>query len=521
MQIPGAGAPQHFEVLIVGAGISGIAAAYHLQKEAPQRSFVILDAEASFGGTWLTNRFPGIRSDSDLYTFGYSFKPWSGPPIATGPEILSYLSEVVEENDLARHMRFSHRVVEARWSSETNLWTVTAETAAGAVAVFTCRFLFMCQGYFRHGQGHMPDWPGRAEFAGRLVHAQEWHDDLELDGKKVVVVGSGATAATIVPNIAEVCAETTLLQRSPTYFLYAENSNELADRLRALKIDEAWIHEIVRRDILAQEAAFADACRQTPDVVRAEILAAVAAIVGPEITQAHFSPTYRPWRQRVAFLPDADMLHAIADGRASVVTDEIERFTPDGLLLKSGRMIEADVVIAATGFNMNPFGDIAFTVDGAAFDVASSVGYRGMMFTGLPNLAWVFGYFRSSWTLRSDLLSQFVVRLLDHMDARGAARAEVQVPAELEALERRPWIDPENFNPGYLTRALPQLPRSLDHPEWRHSQDFLADRDAFPEIDLDGPVFSYGADIENLPHRPRDAGSLERADANGLVEHQQ
>ena len=267
-QIADMAEPEHFEVLIVGAGISGIAAAYHLRRDAPQRSFVILDAEDSFGGTWRTNRFPGIRSDSDLYTFGYGFKPWSGPPIATGAEILSYLGEAVEENDLRRHMRFGHRAVDARWSSQAGLWTVTAETADGGVRVFTGRFLFMCQGYFRHREGHMPDWPGQADFGGRLVHAQEWPDDLDLAGKKVVVVGSGATAATIVPNIAETCAETTLLQRSPTYFAYADNSNELADRLRALKIDEAWIHEIVRRDILAQEAALADSCRETPDEVR-------------------------------------------------------------------------------------------------------------------------------------------------------------------------------------------------------------------------------------------------------------
>lgn len=496
-QIADAAEPEHFEVLIVGAGISGIAAAYHLRRDAPQRSFVILDAEASFGGTWRTNRFPGIRSDSDLYTFGYGFKPWSGPPIATGAEIMSYLGEAVEENDLRRHMRFGHRVVDARWSSEAGLWTLTAETADGGVRLFTGRFLFMCQGYFRQRQGHMPDWPGRADFAGRLVHAQEWPDDLDLAGKKAVVVGSGATAATIVPNIAETCAETTLLQRSPTYFAYADNSNELADRLRALKIDEAWIHEIVRRDILAQEAALADSCRDTPDEVRAELLAAVEAIVGPEITQAHFSPSYRPWRQRLAFLPNADMLHAIKSGRAAVVTDEIERFTPEGVLLKSGRALAADVVIAATGFNMSVLGDIAFHVDGAPFDVASSVGYRGMMFSGLPNLAWVFGYFRSSWTLRSDLLAQFVIRLLDHLDGRGARWVEVAPPAEVDGLPRGPWIDPENFNPGYLTRALPQLPRSLDHPEWRHSQDYLADKEAFPAIDLDGTAFRYDGQAAN------------------------
>jgi len=493
MSIPttGPGEPEHFEVLIVGAGISGISAAYHLQEDAPQRSFVILEAEPSFGGTWLTNRFPGIRSDSDLFTFGYGFKPWSGPPIATGAEILSYLGEVVEENGLRRQMRFGHRVTEACWDSAAGLWTLTVETAAGEVRTFTGRFLFMCQGYFRHGEGHMPDWPGRSDFRGRVVHAQEWPNDLDLAGRKVIVVGSGATAATIVPNIAGTCAETTLLQRSPTYFVYAENSNELADRLRALKIDESWIHEIVRRDILAQEAAFADSCRDAPDQVRAELLAAIEAIIGPELTAAHFSPTYRPWRQRVAFLPNADMLHAIKAGRAGVVTGEIARFTQTGVQLKSGQNLEADVVIAATGFNMNLFGDIAFAVDGAAFDPAQSVGYRGMMFSGLPNLAWVFGYFRSSWTLRSDLLARFVIRLLDHMEARGAASVEVAPPEDLKGLAPGPWIDPENFNPGYLTRALPQLPRSLDHPDWRHSQDYLADREAFPGIDLDGPAFRY------------------------------
>jgi cation diffusion facilitator CzcD-associated flavoprotein CzcO len=483
---------QHFDVLIVGAGIAGVGAAYHLTRQAPDRTFVMVEAKESFGGTWLTHTYPGIRSDSDLYTFGYRFKPWTAAPIASGAAIRRYMGEVIDEADLGRHIRYGHRIERARWSSRDKLWTVEARHAdTGERIGFTAGFLWMCQGYYRHEKGFTPEWPGMKQYRGRIVHPQSWPRDLNLTGKKVVVIGSGATAATLIPNIAAECAQVTMLQRSPTYFAYAANSNELADKLRALEIDESWIHEIVRRQILHDEAHFTRRTFEEPEVVRRELLGAVSELLGPEITEKHFSPRYRPWRQRLAFVPDADLFRAIQAGKANVETDEIERFTAEGLLLQSGKLLEADVVITATGFNLCVMGDIEFVVDGKSVNFAETVTYRGMMFTGLPNLFHVFGYLRSSWTLRADLVGDFVCRVLNYMKARGARQVEMALRPEDTALPRLPWIDAENFNPGYLLRSVHLMPKRLDKPEWQHSQNYSSDRRSFPVIDLEAPEFVY------------------------------
>ncbi len=490
--------PEHFDVLIVGAGISGIGGAYHLTKQCPDKTFVVLDAQGSFGGTWWTHRYPGIRSDSDLHTFGYRFKPWRGPPIATAAEILAYMGEVIEENDLARHIRYRHRILSARWSSESCLWTITAERAdtgdhTGDHATFTARFLWMCQGYYRHEQGFMPDWPGASTFKGQIVHSETWPERLDLTGKNVVVIGSGATAATIIPAIAGGCAHVTMLQRSPTFFITGRNVIELAETLRQLQVDEAWVHEIVRRKILFDQAAFMRRCAEEPEAVTTELIGVIRDLLGPDYdVETHFTPRYRPWRQRIAFVPDADLFKSIRDGNASVVTDEIEAFTEGGIQLKSGRQLDADVIVAATGFNISVLGDIAFEVDGKPLDFADSVTYRGMMFTGLPNLAWVFGYFRASWTLRADLVADFVCRLLRHMDATGARKVEVALPSEDRDMPLLPWIDPQSFNPGYITRAIHLLPKRGDKREWQHTQDYWSEKDEFPAIDLSNRTFVYG-----------------------------
>ena len=482
---------EHFDVLVVGAGISGVGAAYHLQQQCPDRSFVVLETLESFGGTWLTHKYPGIRSDSDLYTFGYRFKPWVGPPIATAREILDYMGEVIEENDLARHIRYKHRIERAEWSSEDNLWTIDAVRGDEPVRI-TANFLWMCQGYYRHSKGYTPEWPGMADFKGRIVHPQTWTDDIDLKGKKVVVIGSGATAATVVPAIADDCEHVTLLQRSPTYFIPGRNENELANLLRELDAPEEWIHELVRRKVLFDQAAFTRRSIEEPDTVKAELLAGVSMFLPPEAVEKHFTPSYRPWRQRIAFVPDGDIFQAVGKGKASVVTDHIDRFVEKGILLKSGETLEADVVITATGFDLNVMGDIAFKVDGAPVDFSNTVTYRGMMFTGLPNMVWVMGYFRASWTLRADLLGDFVCRLLNHMKAKGAARVEPILRPEDEGMNLLPWIDPENFNPGYLMRGMHLLPKAGDRPEWRHTQDYWAEKDALPKVDLDAPEFLYG-----------------------------
>jgi cation diffusion facilitator CzcD-associated flavoprotein CzcO len=486
-------ATEHFDVLIVGAGISGIGSAYHLTKEMPDTSFVILETQETFGGTWWTHKYPGIRSDSDLHTFGYSFKPWVGPPIATAAEIRSYMGEVIEENGLAKHIRYKHRILHASWSSEENLWTIEAEkTDSGELVAITANFLWMCQGYYRHSEGYTPEWPGTADFKGRIVHPQTWPDDLDLDGKQVVVIGSGATAATLIPNIADRCAHVTMLQRSPTYFRLGRNAIDIVEELRRLQVDEAWIHEIVRRKIVYEQDAFTRRCLAEPDQVKKELIGQISAVLGPDYDVAtHFTPRYRPWRQRIAFVPDADFFHTVKAGKASVVTDEIERFVEKGILLKSGKTLPADIVVTATGFNLNILGDIGFAVDGKPLDFADTVTYRGMMFTGIPNMAWVFGYFRASWTLRTDLVAEFVIRLLTHMKQKGARKVVPALRAEDHNMPLLSWIDPENFNPNYLMRDMHLLPKRGDKPEWQHSQEYWNEQREFPGIDLDDKAFVY------------------------------
>jgi cation diffusion facilitator CzcD-associated flavoprotein CzcO len=486
-------ATEHFDVLVVGAGISGIGSAYHLTKQLPGTSFVILETKESFGGTWETHRYPGIRSDSDLHTFGYSFKPWVGLPIATAAEILSYMGEVIAENDLAKHIRYKHRIETASWSSESNLWTIEAvKTDSGEPATFTANFLWMCQGYYRHSEGFTPEWQDIDKFKGQIVHPQRWPDDLVVANKKVVVIGSGATAATLIPAIADQCAHVTMLQRSPTYFRLGRNAIELAEQLRQLQVKEEWIHEIVRRKILFEQDAFTKRCLSEPEQVKTELLGQISAVLGPDYDIAtHFTPNYRPWRQRIAFVPDADLFHGIKSGKASVVTDEIDRFTETGILLKSGQLLDADIIVTATGFNLCILGDIAFTVDGKPLDFADTVTYRGMMFTGVPNMAWVFGYFRASWTLRTDLVSDFVCRLLTHMKTKGVKKVVPALRPEDHNMPLLSWIDPENFNPNYLMRDMHLLPKRGDKPEWQHSQDYWAEKDQFPAIDLDDKAFVY------------------------------
>jgi cation diffusion facilitator CzcD-associated flavoprotein CzcO len=486
-------ATEHFDVLIVGAGISGVSGAYHLTTQCRGTSFVVLESQESFGGTWLTHRFPGIRSDSDLYTFGYRFKPWTGPPIATAAEILGYMREVIEENGLGQHIRYRHRIVAARWSSQENLWTIDAIRAdSGASVRFTANFLWMCQGYYRHSQGYTPQWEGMQSFRGPIVHPQTWPEELDYTGKRVVVIGSGATAATLIPAVAADCAHVTMLQRSPTFFRTGRNAIPIADELRALGIDETWIHEIVRKKILYEQDVFTRRSFTEPEVVKQELLGGVRAYLGSDYdVETHFTPRYRPWRQRIAFIPDGDLFQAIRAGKASVVTDEIDRFTPTGILLKSGDVLEADIIVTATGFNLNVLGDMEFTIDGKPLVFSDTITYRGTMFTGVPNMAWVFGYFRASWTLRADMVGDFVCRLLNHMKEKGARKVTPALRPEDKDMPLLPWIDPENFNPGYVMRGMHLLPKRGNKSEWQHSQDYWTEKDQFPAADLDDGALVY------------------------------
>ena len=489
---------EHFDVLIVGAGISGIGAAFHLQQQCPEKRFVILEAQAGFGGTWRTHRYPGIRSDSDLFTFGYRFKPWMGKPIATAAEIQRYLGEVIEENRLAPLIRYRHTITRADWSGDEKCWQlqvrIEGEGDVAQTRRFSANFLWMCQGYYRHGQGYTPAWPGMDSFEGRIVHPQTWPDDLDLAGKQVVVIGSGATAATLIPAIAGQCKSVTMLQRSPTYFITGRNANDLADMLRQLDIPPEWTHEIVRRKVLFDQANFTRRCVAEPEVVKQELLAGVGAALGPgheNLVQEHLTPRYRPWQQRIAFVPDADLFKSIREGHASIVTDEIEAFVAGGLRLKSGQLLPADIIVTATGFNLNVMGDIHFHIDGKPLDWSDTVTWRGAMFSGVPNLAWVFGYFRASWTLRADLIGDFVCRLLRHRDAKRAAVVTPTLRPQDQGMALLPWVDPDNFNPGYLARGLHLLPKQGDHLPWVHGQDYAVEKDELPKADLDDGALAY------------------------------
>ncbi|MGE0621984.1 MAG: flavin-containing monooxygenase [Pseudomonadales bacterium] len=488
-----ADATTHVDVLIVGAGISGIGSAYHLQEQSPGRSYVILEMKDTFGGTWETHKYPGVRSDSDLYTFGYRFKPWVGAPIASAEEILKYMGEVIEENGIDEHIRYGHRINRCSWSSDDNLWTVEAtRNSDGATVLFTCNFLWMCQGYYDHEHPYLPDWPGMDRYKGQLIHAQLWDPKIDYTGKKVLVIGSGATAATVIPAFAEKAGHVTMLQRSPTYFFCSENKNELADRLREIGIDEPTIHRVVRAQIMYDQDMLTKRCQTEPDVVFEELKALVRQFAGEDFQfEPHFIPKYRVWQQRLAFCPEGDVFKAAVSGKLTVVTDTIDTFTEKGVRTSSGEEIEADIIVAATGFRLSVMGGIPFEVDGKAVDWHDTVNYRGMMFTGVPNLVWVFGYFRASWTLRVDMLGDFVCKLLNHMDEIGAKRVDVALREEDRDMEILPWIEEDNFNPNYLMRDLNKLPQRGSKPEWRHNQDYWAERVEIPAIDLDGEEFVY------------------------------
>ena len=485
--------PEHFDVLVVGAGISGVGAAWHLQTQSPGTRYAVLESKATFGGTWVTHTYPGIRSDSDLYTFGYRFKPWTGAPIATSEEILKYMGEVIQENGLAPHIRYGHAIVSASWSSAERRWTLQVKReSTGEWLTFTTSFLWMCQGYYDHKQGYTPEWPGMNDFKGRIVHPQNWPHDLDYAGKRVVVIGSGATAATLLPAMAESCGHITMLQRSPTYFRTARNVNELADMLRQLEIPEAWTHEIVRRRILWEQTQFQVRALAEPDAVKRDLLNNVRSFLGEKFdVEKHFSPHYRPWQQRVAFIPDGDLFRAIAKGNASVVTDDIGCFTESGIKLKSGAELPADVIVTATGFNLSALGGIAFEIDGKPLAFGDTVTYRGAMFTGVPNMVWVFGYFRWSWTLRVDILGDFVCRLLARMKAGGNNIVTPALRPQDQGMALKPWIEPDNFNPGYLARGMHLLPQQGINEPWRHDQDYMRDLRELPAADLDDGALKY------------------------------
>jgi cation diffusion facilitator CzcD-associated flavoprotein CzcO len=463
---------EHFDVLVVGAGLSGIGAGYHLHKHCPDRSYAILEGRERLGGTWDLFRYPGVRSDSDMYTLGYSFRPWKeAKAIADGPAILKYVRDTARDHGIDSHIRYGHRVKRASWSTPDARWTVEVERGEASESVrFTCNFLFMCSGYYRYTEGYTPEFAGIEKFKGRVVHPQRWTDDVAYAGKRVVVIGSGATAVTLVPELAKTAAHVTMLQRSPTYVVARPSQDGIANGLRRL-LPARLAYSLTRWKQVLLTMYFFNLCRRNPARAKWLLLGGVRAQLGPDYDVVkHFTPRYNPWEQRLCLVPDGDLFEAIKLKRASVVTDEIEGFTETGLKLKSGAKIEADLVVTATGLNLQVLGGLQVTVDGTLIDWSRSMSYKGLMFGGVPNLASAFGYTNASWTLKCDLTCEFVCRLLNHMKARGLRQC---TPRNTDTtITEQPWID---FSSGYVQRSLPLFPKQGSRAPWKAHQNYARD----------------------------------------------
>ncbi|MDH6293261.1 flavin-containing monooxygenase [Rhodococcus opacus] len=503
---------EYVDVVVVGAGISGIDAASHLSSEAPGKSFVVLDSNDGIGGTWWTHRYPGARSDTDLFTYSYGFKPWTGAPIAQRDLILGYLEDAIDEAGFRSRLRLGRRVVSADWSSAENLWTIVTERGeSNERETFRTPFLWMCQGYYRHSVPHQPTWEGMAEFGGEIIHPQHWPEDLQMQGKHFAVVGSGATAATLVPALAREGATVTMLQRSPAYFVPFRNTNETADKLRSLGIPDAWIHEICRREALQFSKARMDRALADPETARKALLDGVREQIGDELVEQHFTPRYAPFTQRPIIIPDNDFFNEMKAGRVSIVTDTIDRFNDSGILTTSGQQVDADVIVTATGFEMAMLGDAIVSVDGKPAEFEKTITYLGMMFTGIPNFVWTMSHYNASWTMRADLVSAFAVRLLNHMEQRGHTRVDVVPKEEDLAADRGEWIDTAKWSPGYWVRGLPLMPKTLGKSPWYVSNDIFTDFVELPAVNLDDPEFVYNDPTitgnATLAHATADIGS--------------
>lgn len=462
-------AGEHFDVVIVGAGLSGIGVAYHLQRDCPGRSYTILEGRDSIGGTWDLFRYPGIRSDSDMYTLGYNFKPWrEAKAIADGPSILKYVKETASENRIEPHIRYRHWVKRASWSSADARWTVEAATDEG-VKSFTCSFVVFASGYYRYSAGYTPDFPGRERFKGTFIHPQHWPEGLEYAGKEVVVIGSGATAVTIVPEMAKTAKHVVMLQRSPTYMVSRPAEDAMANGLRK-RLPAMLAYQLIRWRNVLLGMFFFNQFRKKPAKYKQFLINGVKAQLNPGYdVETHFTPKYNPWDQRLCLVPDADMFQAINNGSASIVTDHIESFTEDGIRLQSGKSLKADIVVSATGLKLVVAGETEVVVDGRTVRWADTMSYKGMMYSDVPNFASVFGYTNASWTLKADLTSEYVCRLLNHMKASGA---DYVVAPRDPTVGELPWLD---FNSGYVQRAMDEFPRQGDRKPWRLYQNYLLD----------------------------------------------
>lgn len=478
---------ESFDVLIVGAGLSGIGAARHLQALCPGKSYVVLEARDSIGGTWDLFRYPGIRSDSDMYTLGYSFRPWrEAKAIADGTSILSYVRQTAKDEGIDPHIRFRQRVVRSSWSSKEARWTVEAQSPEGETRRYQCRFLFNCSGYYDYASGYTPDFPGVESYRGRLVHPQQWPQDLDYKGKRVVVIGSGATAVTLVPAMAREAAQVTMLQRSPSYIMSLPAEDGIANFLRRL-LPAKLAYGIVRWKNVLMGMLFYQLCRRQPEFVRKLLRKGVEKMLpaGFDIDK-HFDPSYKPWDQRLCLVPDGDLFRALRKGQAQIVTDHIERFTEKGILLKSGGELDADVVVSATGLKLLPLGGAQLEVDGQPVELAKTLSYKGMMLSGVPNLAIALGYTNASWTLKCDLTCEYVCRLLQHMDRLGYTHCMPQ--NDDPTVTEVPFID---FSSGYVQRAIDQFPRQGSRAPWKLYQNYALDLATLRYGDLDDRAMKF------------------------------
>ena len=465
---------EHFDVIVIGAGLSGIGAAWHLQNRCPDRTYTILEGRQAIGGTWDLFRYPGIRSDSDMYTLGYRFRPWRDPKaIADGPSIKAYIEDTARESGIDRRIRFGHRVVRAEWSSAEARWTVHAEVGEARTAVqFSCGFLYACTGYYDYERGYMPAWPDLSAYRGRLVHPQQWPDDLSHAGKRVVVIGSGATAVTLVPAMAtgaDAASQVIMLQRSPSYVAAMPTRDKIANALRRF-LPERLAYAAARWKNVLRGMLFYTLARRRPAVFQGMLRKGASRALGPDYAiDPHFTPRYAPWDQRLCLAPDADLFRVIRQGRASIVTDSIASFTEQGILLESGARLDADIIVAATGLSMKLFSGVTLLVDGETVDLSRTMAYKGMMFSGIPNLASALGYTNASWTLKCDLVAEHVCRLLNYMRRRGYVQV---TPRRDPAVQEEAVL---SFSSGYVQRALPSLPKQGSRAPWRLHQNYVKD----------------------------------------------
>ena len=463
------------DVLIVGAGISGISAACHLERECPGKSYAILEARDEIGGTWDLFRFPGIRSDSDMYTFGFRFKPWTNPRIISEAEhIRDYLRETVDEFGIRERIRFGCKVLSCAWDSASASWTATLVDAEGRESRMQARFLFMCCGYFRYDEGYTPELPGLDNFTGTVAHPQHWPEGLDFTGKRMAVIGSGATAVTMIPALAKKAAGVTMIQRSPSYIVSRPGRDFLAGLVNAL-LPARWASAVNRWRFVRMQDLLYRRSRNKPEAVKDYLLKRVRKVLGEDYdVEKHFTPSYEPWTQRVCLVPDNDLFLAIRDGKADMVTGAIEEIDETGVRMADGQRVEADILVTATGLNLQMFGGVKLFRDGEEIDPGATFNYHGMMLSGVPNLAYTFGYVNASWTLRADLNSRYVCKLLKTMDARGARQCVPVLDENEKGLPELQWID--DFNPGYMQRAMHLFPRQKVRAPWRNTQDYLLDR---------------------------------------------